>query len=183
MAISGLRDYIRDSLYIRRIQNYRVLCPNKMIGLGPRQADISDSEAKEFAELWGGDPVHPSSSAYRKIASDLDADLMDKEARYTNPVKTSENASAKRQKTDDSLNRASWVRGCPAALPRRDSQPGKPNGNPRGRVHRGSATYARPARGGHMPHGRFSLRGSGYASSTGWPPRSGRGRGWRRGSW
>jgi hypothetical protein len=28
MAISGLRDYIRDSLYIRRIQNYRVLCPN-----------------------------------------------------------------------------------------------------------------------------------------------------------
>ncbi len=95
MAISGLRDYIRDSLYIHRIQNYRVLCPNKMIGLGPRQADISDSEAKEFAELWGGDPVHPSASAYRKIASHLDADLMDKEARYTNPVKTGEHVSAK----------------------------------------------------------------------------------------
>jgi hypothetical protein len=51
MAISSLRDYIRDSLYTRHIHNYRVLCPNKMVGLGPRQADISDTEAKEFAEL------------------------------------------------------------------------------------------------------------------------------------
>ncbi len=128
----------------------------------PEQNDWARAQAgwyqrlggKRICELWGGDPVHPSSSAYRKIASDLDADLMDKEARYTNPVKMGENVTAKRQKTDDSLNRVSWVRGCPAALPRRDSQPGKPNWNPRGRVHRGSATYARPARGGHTPHGR-----------------------------
>jgi hypothetical protein len=35
MAVSGLQDYIRDSFYTRRISNYRVLCPNKMIGLGP----------------------------------------------------------------------------------------------------------------------------------------------------
>ncbi len=77
MAISGLRDYIRDSLFIRRIQIYRVLCPIKMVGLGPRQADISDSEAKEFAELWGDNPVHPSPAAYRKMANDLETDLMD----------------------------------------------------------------------------------------------------------
>jgi hypothetical protein len=36
MAISGLRDCIQDSLYTRRILNNRDLCPNKMIGLGPR---------------------------------------------------------------------------------------------------------------------------------------------------
>jgi hypothetical protein len=179
MAISGLRDYIRDTLYIRRIQNYRVLCPNKMVGLGPRQADISDSEAKEFAELWGDNPVHPSPAAYRKMASDLEADLMTPEARYTNPVRTGEKAPAKKLKTDDSLNRASWVNGCPAALPRRDSA----NRKPRGSVYRGSTSFARPARGGSMPHGRYSHRGRGYAPSTGWPFRSGRARGMRRGSW
>jgi hypothetical protein len=179
MAISSLRDYIRDSLYTRCIQNYQVLCPNKMVGLGPRQADISDTEAKEFAELWGDNPVHPSQAAYRKMASDLAADLMDQEARYTNPVRIGEQASAKRLKTDDSLNRASWVNGCPAALPRRDSA----NRRPRGGFYRRSTSYARPARGGSTPHGRYSLRGRGYAPSTGWPTRRGRARGIRRGSW
>jgi hypothetical protein len=63
MAISGLRDYIRDALYIRRIANYRVLCLNKMIGLGPRLATITDCEAKEFVDLWGDNLVHPSLAA------------------------------------------------------------------------------------------------------------------------
>ncbi len=152
MAISGLRDYIRDSLYTHQIPNYRVLCPNKMIGLGPRAADISDSEAKEFAELWGDNPVHTSSAAYRKMATDLVADLLDQEARYTNSTRLGESVLAKRLKTDNSLNLASWVSGCPAALPRRDSQPGRANRQPRGSNYCGTSTYPRPARGGpHAP--------------------------------
>lgn len=51
MAILGIRDFIRDLLYTRRVSNYRILCPNKMIGLGPRSGDISDSEARVFAYL------------------------------------------------------------------------------------------------------------------------------------
>jgi hypothetical protein len=179
MAISGLRDSIRDTLYIRRIQNFRVLCPNKMIGLGPRQADISDSEAKEFAELWGDNPVHPSTAAYRKMAHDLEADLLTPEARYTNPVRSGDRSPAKKLKPDDSLNRASWVNGCPAALPRRDSAGRKPRGN----TFRGSTSSARPARGGPAPRGHYSHRGRGYAPRTGWPPRGGRSRGSRRGTW
>jgi hypothetical protein len=54
LAISGLRDCIRDSLYTRRISNKRDLCPNKMIGLGPRSGGISSSEAREHADRWGG---------------------------------------------------------------------------------------------------------------------------------
>ncbi len=65
-SISALRDCIRDSLYTRRVSNYRVLCPNKMMGLGPRTGGISDSEAKEHTDRCGGDPVHPSAAAYRR---------------------------------------------------------------------------------------------------------------------
>ncbi len=183
MAISGLRDYIRDALYIRRISNYRVLCPNKMIGLGPRSADISDMEAKEFAELWGDNPVHPSLAASRKMATDLVNDLLDQDARYTNPTRHGASVPAKRQRTDDSLNRAAWVSGCPAALPRRDSQPGRGNQRPRGSNYRGSSGYAWPERGGSTHHGHTSLRGRGHAPSTGWSIRGGRGRRMRRGSW
>jgi hypothetical protein len=65
-SISALRDCIRDSLFTRRVSNYRVLCPNKMIGLGPRSGGISDSEAREHADRWGSDPVHPSAAVYQK---------------------------------------------------------------------------------------------------------------------
>jgi hypothetical protein len=44
-AISGLRDYIRDLLFTRRVSKYLLLCPNKMIGLGPHANSISDDEA------------------------------------------------------------------------------------------------------------------------------------------
>jgi hypothetical protein len=57
-----------------------------MIGLGPRTGGISDSEAKEHADRWGCDPVHPSAAAYRKMAEDICEDLSIVEARYTNPV-------------------------------------------------------------------------------------------------
>jgi hypothetical protein len=84
MAISKLRDFIRDSLFTRRVSNDRILCPNKMIGLGPRSVGISDSKAREFADLWGTDPDHPSYAAYCKMAEDLVANIANDKARYTN---------------------------------------------------------------------------------------------------
>ncbi len=127
MAISGLRDYIRDALYIRRTANFRVLCSNKMIELGPRLATISDCEDKEFADLRGDNPVHPSLAAYRKMAADLVNGLLDQEARYTNAARPCASEPAKRQRIDDSLTRAAWVSGCPAALPRCANLPGRIN--------------------------------------------------------
>ncbi len=58
-------------------------------------------------------------------------DLASPEARYTNPPKGLVPA-AKKQRLDLSLERDSWVRGCMAALARRDSQPKAFRGVPRG---------------------------------------------------
>jgi hypothetical protein len=91
-----------------------------MIRLGPRTGGISDCEAKEHADRWGCDPMHPSAAAYRKISEDTSEDLSNAEARYTNPVKATIKLDSKRPRVDYSLQRVDWVAGCPAALPRRD---------------------------------------------------------------
>jgi hypothetical protein len=150
-AISALRDCIRDSLYTKRVSNYRVLCPNKMVGLGPRIGGISDDEAREHACRWGDDPVHPTAAAYQKIAEDLSSDLSNTDARYTNPAKLTLSNGNKRPRVDYSLQRADWVAGCPAALPRRDSAP---DHGTRGRT---------PYRGNKF------VRGGGQHSGRGWP--------------
>jgi hypothetical protein len=41
-----LREHIRDALFTRRISNFRVICPNRMIGLRPM---LEDDKAKESA--------------------------------------------------------------------------------------------------------------------------------------
>jgi hypothetical protein len=86
-AIASLRDSIRDALFVRKVPNFRVLCPNRMIGVGQRKQEPTDEEAAKTAALWGSDPVHPTSAAYRLIAESLEEDLRDDDARYTNPIK------------------------------------------------------------------------------------------------
>jgi hypothetical protein len=111
-SIIDLLDCIRDSLYTRRVSNYRVLCPYKMMGLGPRTGGISDSEAKKHADRCGGDPVHPSAAAYCKMAEDISEDLSNAEARYANPVKATFKPDHKRPRVEFSLQRDDWVSGC-----------------------------------------------------------------------
>ncbi len=116
-AVTDLRDFIRDALFVK---NFRVLCPNKMIGVGQQKQEPSDEEAAKTAALWGPNPVHPSSAAYRTMADCIMEDINNPEARYTNPAKHDHNA--KRPRHDPSQDRASWVSGCSAALARRDSE-------------------------------------------------------------
>jgi hypothetical protein len=164
-SISALRDCIRDSLFTRRVSNYRVLCPNKMIGLGPRIGGISDNEAREHANRWGSDPVHPTAAAYQKIAEDLNTDLSNIDARYTNPAKDTLMQGHKRPRVDYSLQRDDWVAGCPAALPRRDSVP-------------------TPSSRGRPPHrGHKYVRGGGQQSGRGWPRHGNRRMRGRGGRW
>ncbi len=63
-----LREHIRDALYTRRVSNFRVLCPNRMLGLGPALEDdtpkrlapsgamtlsiLSLSPTKSWLRLW-----------------------------------------------------------------------------------------------------------------------------------
>jgi hypothetical protein len=90
-----------------------------MIGVGQRRQEPSDEEAAKVAALWGSDPVHPTSAAYRVIAESIEVDLNDTGARYTNPARALQ--VPKRPRYDPSQDRAGWVSGCSAALPRRDS--------------------------------------------------------------
>jgi hypothetical protein len=63
-AIHALRDNIRDGLFTRRVPNFRVLCPNRMVGVGQRRTEPTDKEAALSAALWGNDPIHPTTAAY-----------------------------------------------------------------------------------------------------------------------
>jgi hypothetical protein len=172
-AVHALRDNIRDCLYTKHVQNFRVLCPNRMIGVGQRQA-TSDEEAARSAALWGADPVHPSAAAYRCMAEQLEKDLLNAEARYTNPAK---HHAQKRPRVDLSLDRADWVAGCSAAAPRMDAMPPRSSLSRRGDTGTRVSVRAR-GRGNHSLRGsvRGAKRGAGYRGG-----RARRGWGWGAG--
>jgi hypothetical protein len=46
-ATSVLKEYIRDSLYTRHTSNFRVLCPNRILGIGQRRAELPIEDARE----------------------------------------------------------------------------------------------------------------------------------------
>ncbi len=81
-AVHALRDNIRDSLYTKHVQNFRVLCPNRMVGVGQRSQVPSDEEAARTAALWGADPVHPSAAAYRCTVSAIKSARSRKNMRF-----------------------------------------------------------------------------------------------------
>jgi hypothetical protein len=159
-----LREHIRDALYTRRVSNFRVLCPNRMLGLGPA---LEDEKAKEISAQWGNDAVHPLPAAYEIMATALENDIGDQSAKYINPPKSLGGLSARKQGIDHSKLRQGWVSGCSAALSRRDTSSGSSSmntGNSSGKI-RGRG------RGGYRPYwvkrGPVSGRGGN------------RGRGWR----
>ncbi len=166
-AIAALRDAIRDALFVKKVQNFRVLCPNKMVGVGQRREEPSDEELAKTAALWGPDPVHPNGAAYRVVAEALENDTANPDARYINPGRT--DIQHKKPRYDPSLHREGWVSGCSAALQRRDCGPPK-----------------HPARGSGGPsstrgyQARYRGRSYGGRSSGGTPRGSYRGGGYRK---
>jgi hypothetical protein len=182
-AIHGLRDNIRDGLFTRRVPNFRVLCPNRMVGVGHRRSELSDEEAALSAALWGMDPVHPTTAAYRQMAELIEKDLGNHDARYTNPAQKV--TTAKKPKMDLSLQRADWIAGCSAAANRRDNNSGRGQ-RPRVMTHggssapRGAHNRGNPGVRGRASYTRGNTRGS-SASARGFS-RAGFTRG-RRGRW
>jgi hypothetical protein len=180
-AVHALRDNIRDCLYTRRISNFRVLCPNRMIGVGQRKQVPSDEEAAKAAALWGNNPVHPTVAAYRCMADCLISDIQNEEAKYTNPYRPM--GGLKRPKIDLSQERDNWVTGCSAAAPRRDIEPqracvGRGSNNQRSQ-HRGKNPSTRGAtRGYSSGSSAKSFRGSNAGTRGGYGRRV-----WGRGRW
>jgi hypothetical protein len=158
-AIASLRDSIRDALFVKKVPNFRVLCPNRMIGVGQRRQEPTDEEASKAAALWGSDPVHPTSAAYRLIAECLEEDLKDDDARYTNPTRAVQ--IKKKPRYDPSLDREGWVSGCSAALTRRDNSKSTA---PRGRTAAGSGWT--PSYRGQRPYYRGRSSGGPHRGSN-----------------
>jgi hypothetical protein len=61
-----------------------VLCPNRMLGLGPQ---LGDKAAKEISIQMGRDAVHHLLAEYETIAAVIENDIMEERARYVNPPK------------------------------------------------------------------------------------------------
>jgi hypothetical protein len=87
-AIASLKDFVRDTLYTRHTSNFRILCPNKILGIEQQRLEMPIEDARELAALWGPDPVHPAASAYQLIVDGIAQDLASSESRYTNLPKT-----------------------------------------------------------------------------------------------
>ncbi len=151
-AIAALREYVRDSLYTRHTSNFRVLCPNKILGIGQHRDEMPMEEARELAATWGGDPVHPAKGAYKIIMEGILKDLSNADSRYTNPPRLV-GSVANKPRVDLSLERDAWVSGCTAALPRRDLHTSI-RGTAMGGRARGGATTR-----GAWKHGNRYLRG------------------------
>jgi hypothetical protein len=90
-----------------------------MIGVGQRREEPSDEEAALSAALWGPDPVHSTTAAYRQMAELIERDLANTDVCYTNPLKKPN--AKKRPRIDLSLQQAEWVVGCSTATSRRDT--------------------------------------------------------------
>ncbi len=162
--IFRLREHIRDALYTRRTSNFRVLCPNRMLGLGPA---LEDEKAREISDQWGSDAIHPLPVAYGIMATALENDVADLGARYLNPPKSHGSPTAKKPRVDHSKLRQGWVDGCSAALPRRDTSSGPSTRND------GPSRGKTRGKGGSRPY--WGKRGSTNTGGRGWT----RGRSWR----
>jgi hypothetical protein len=148
------------------MSNFRVLCPNRILRIGQRRAELPIEDARELAAMWGRDPVHPSGAAYQAIAEGMAKDALNPEAKYTNPPRgVLKPPGTKKPRLDLSLDRDSWVRGCTTALSQRDSTYKPVRGNQQAR--------------GNWLHGRAWHKGVANRGFT--HPRGGRGRGHNRG--
>jgi hypothetical protein len=48
--------------------NFRVLCPNKILGIGQRYVELPVEDARELTAFWGSDTVHTAQVAYEAIS-------------------------------------------------------------------------------------------------------------------
>jgi hypothetical protein len=80
-----LRDNIWDALFTRRTSNFRLICANKLMGIGPH---LSDKAASDISRLWGGDTIYPLPEAYDALACAIESDILVEGVCYINPPKT-----------------------------------------------------------------------------------------------
>jgi hypothetical protein len=68
-----LQEYICESLYTKGTSNFKVVCANKLLGIGP---NLSDESARDISKLWGNNAVHPQPEAYEALAHTIESDIL-----------------------------------------------------------------------------------------------------------
>jgi hypothetical protein len=79
-ALVETEGWLRDQAYMKRIKNYVVMCPNRLLGL---QGSTMPT-ANTLGRLWQDNPVHMTGAGYQQLAEDLLEALVG--AKFTRPV-------------------------------------------------------------------------------------------------
>jgi hypothetical protein len=115
-AITALKDNACNKLFTRHISNFRVLCLNRILGIGPHKSEQPTEDARKLAATWGSDPVYPSQAAYKVIAELVPQGHWQPGGLIQQPAACSryhgEVAKGRPQSEHDD-----WVSGCAAAGP------------------------------------------------------------------
>ncbi len=173
-AVFRIREHLREAAYNKRVWRFRVLCPNRFIGMGERSDDPSLDELRVTVTRRGADPVHPGEDTNVMMADSLSAEMEKSPTIYTNSGTSQSGPPGKRQRVDQADRRQAWVSGCNATLTRTDSV-----------LERGHGGGSRP-RYGTWKRGGYSVRGKhggpSYGRGRGVAPPRGRGNNQGRGN-
>jgi hypothetical protein len=83
-SIYQIRNLVRNSAHLKRIRKYKIVCPNRIIGMGERRNDPLIEELREVADRWDAVAVHPASDIYKLMAGLLDEIMEPPESSYSN---------------------------------------------------------------------------------------------------
>jgi hypothetical protein len=154
ICLGEITDWLKECRHSKRIRNYRVMCPNRMLRMG----EDDDKAAKRVRTYWDADPVHMGPDGYRQLA----CALLDKVAAVAN---TAEEPPQPGPSGGSSTTRGSARRGWTAdtVARRSDSYTTFRGGHSSASWHRAGGRAAhRGARGGARGRGGRGGRFRGY---------------------
>jgi hypothetical protein len=67
MGLGEVTDWVKELSHSKRIKNYKVMCPNRLLKMG----EDDEKAAKRVCTYWDSDPVHMCADGYRHLAKSL----------------------------------------------------------------------------------------------------------------
>jgi hypothetical protein len=62
--LSAVNDWLKDMAFFKRIRNFKVICPNKLLNANKSV----EAAAANLAKFWAADPVHMTEAGYSALA-------------------------------------------------------------------------------------------------------------------
>jgi hypothetical protein len=147
-ALRELNKCLRNMIFMRKLKGVYTLNSMEALGLIPSVTSDHAEDEERVIALWGPDPVHPTSSAYRVLAAKIAEKA--REILAENSAKEAQSATAKRKAEP----RDPWIEQSQAIAKRLDARSsvrgtgrGTGRGTTRGTGGRGVRPPHRPFRG------------------------------------